>query len=177
MTTKARNSFHLCRNIDECFLKLKFDDYLAVATSREHAMNNPVLPKTNIFCFSKANNIYSFSVAMMTKKYFHLLPQMNSIIRRVSEFGLLEKWAKDNSAGALKLIQETDDGGDDDGLVVLTIGHITGAMIIMFLGYTVALCAFIGEMIVGKKISSSKRNAFWSFWSFWNKLFDTEQYF
>ncbi|KAJ6645966.1 hypothetical protein Bhyg_01175, partial [Pseudolycoriella hygida] len=55
-TTKARNSFHLCNVIDACFLQLKFNDFLAVATSREHAMNNPVLPKTEIFCFSKANN-------------------------------------------------------------------------------------------------------------------------
>lgn len=139
-------------------------------------MNNPVLPKTEIFCFSKANNVYSFSVAMMTKKYFHLLPQMNSIIRRVLEFGLLEKWAKDNSAATLKLIQNSENGSDDDDeLVVLTVGHITGALIIMFLGYAVAFCAFIGEIIVAKKLSISSANKW--FWSFWDKVFDTKQYF
>lgn len=177
MTTKARNSFHLCENTDECFLKLKYDDYLAVATSREHAMNNPVLPKTNVFCFPKTDNIYSFSVAMLTKKYFHLLPKMNSIIRRVSEFGLLQKWAQDNSAATLKLMQnqqKSESEDDNDGLVVLTVGHITGALIIMFLGHIVAVCVFIGELIVAKKISSSVHNCFWSFW---DKTFDTKQYF
>lgn len=112
---------------------------------------------------------------MMTKKYFHLLPQMNSIIRRVLEFGLLEKWAKDNSAATLKLIQNLDNGSDDDELVVLTVGHIAGAIIIMLLGYAVAFCAFIGEVIVVKKVSHSTRNK--SFWSFWDKVFDTKQYF
>lgn len=174
MTAKARNSFHLCNKIDECFLQLKFNDYLAVATSREHAMNNPVLPKTEIFCFPKTNNIYSFSVSLLTKKYYHLLPQMNSIIRRVLEFGLLEKWAKDNSAATLKLIQNSDSGNDDDQLVVLTVGHITGALIIMFFGYAVAFCAFIGEIIVVKKLTLSTHKLFWSFW---DKLFDTKQYF
>lgn len=137
-------------------------------------MNNPVLPKTEIFCFSKINNVYSFSVAMITKKYFHLLPQLNSIIRRVLEFGLLEKWAKDNSAATLKLIQSSDDGSTDDGLVVLTVGHITAAMIIMLIGYAIALIAFFGEVIVAKKLSYSTHK---SFWSFWDKVFDTRQYF
>ncbi len=111
---------------------------------------------------------------MLTKKYFHLLPQMNSIIRRVLEFGLLEKWAKDNSAATLKLIQNSEIGNEDDGLVVLTVGHITGALIIMFLGYSLALCAFVGEIIVAKKILSSTHR---SVWSFWDKVFDTKQYF
>lgn len=137
-------------------------------------MNNPVLPKTEIFCFSKADNVYTFSVAMITKKYFHLLPQMNSVIRRVSEFGLLEKWAKDNSAATLKLIQNSDDGSTDNGLVVLTVGHITGAIIIMCVGYAGALCAFIFELIVAKKLKLSTHK---SFWSFWDKVFDTRQYF
>lgn len=119
-------------------------------------MNNPVLPKTEIYCFAKVNNVYSFSVAMMTKKYFHLLPQMNSIIRRVLEFGLLEKWAKDNSAATLKLIKISNNGNENHNLVVLTVGHITGAMIIMFIGYAVALCVFVGELIVAKKTLSQR---------------------
>lgn len=137
-------------------------------------MNNPVLPKTEIFCFSKSKNVYSFSVAMMTKKYFHLLPQMNSIIRRVVEFGLLEKWAKDNSAATLKLIQNSDIGSEGDGLVVLTVGHITGALMIMLVGYAIALCAFVGELIVARNVSFAKHKLFWSVW---DKVFDTKQYF
>lgn len=99
---------------------------------------------------------------------------MNSIIRRVLEFGLLEKWAKDNSAATLKLLQNSDNGSEDDGLVVLTVGHITGALIIMFVGYAGALCAFIGELIVAKKKSFSTHKPFWSFL---DKIFDTKQYF
>lgn len=99
---------------------------------------------------------------------------MNSIIRRVVEFGLLEKWAEDNSAATLKLIQNSDNGSEDDGLVVLTVGHITGALTIMLLGYAAALCAFVGEVIVAKKVSLSKNKLFWSFW---DKVFDTKQYF
>lgn len=154
-------------------MKLKFNDYLAVALSREHAMNNPVLPKTEIFCFSKSNNVYTYSVAMITKKCFHLLPQMNSIIRRVLEFGLLEKWAKDNSAATLKLIQNSDEG-NGDGLVVLTVAHITGAIIIMFVGYAAAFVAFIGEIIIGKKLLFA--NQIW-IWSLLDKFFDANQYF
>lgn len=99
---------------------------------------------------------------------------MNSIIRRVLEFGLLEKWANDNSAATLKLIQNSENDSEDDGLVVLTVGHITGAIIVMFIGYAGALCAFIGEIIVSKKKSFSKHRLFWSVL---DKVFDTKQYF
>lgn len=135
-------------------------------------MNNPVLPKTEIFCFSKVNNVYSFSVAMLTKKYYHLLPQFNAIIRKVLEFGLLEKWGKDNSAAALTLIHVSGDSNEDHQLVVLTVGHITGALMIMFIGYAIALGAFIGETIVTKQLLFSNYRRFWSFW---DKIFDARQ--
>lgn len=154
--------------MDECLQILRNFDNVAVSVSREHALNSPVIAKTELFCFAKANNVYSYAVAMMTQKNFHLLGRMNSIIRRVMEFGLIQKWEKDSDVmQQLKLKlgsdakQSSSDSNEDEGLVVLTVDHIAGALIIMSVGYVLALLTFIAELMVNCRMLQARHNWLW----------------
>lgn len=91
-----RTHYQTCYDMDRCLLDLKTDSKLAFAISRAHAMNSkePV-SDMDIFCFEKANNIFSFSVVMLFKKDHHLLPMVNTLIRRITESGFILKWQYD----------------------------------------------------------------------------------
>lgn len=154
--------------MDECLQLLRNFDNVVVSASREHALNSPVIAKTELFCFAKTNNVYSYAVAMMTQKNFHLLGRMNSIIRRVMEFGLIQKWDKDSD------VMQKQSEGEDDGLVVLTVGHIAGALIIMSVGYMLALVTFIAELVVNCRMLQAHHN--W-LWRLCDKFLDAQRYF
>lgn len=44
-----RENFEICINPDECLMRLKDDDKLAVAASRLHAQNTPVVSQVIFF--------------------------------------------------------------------------------------------------------------------------------
>lgn len=139
-------------------------------------MNSPVISKSELFCFAKTHNVYSYSVTMLTQRNFHLLPKINSIIRRVMEFGLIEKWEKDSDIlQQLKLKQKNKNNGDDeDEVVVLTVGHITGALVLMGCGYLIALLTFFVELLINLKFL--KRTSNW-IWKWCDKFLDAKRYF
>lgn len=150
---------------DDCLKRLLVDEKLAVAASRLHALNTPVISQKELFCFARSANIYSYSIAMPIKLDFHLLPQINQIIRQLFEFGLIERWrtlsqAIASNAATLKMLREGG-GGAGSPLVVLTVAHIMGAILIMFFGHFVALIAFLVEHITHRKIKSGNRHRFW----------------
>lgn len=151
---------------DDCLKRLLVDEKLAVAVSRLHAKNSPVISEMELLCFARSANIYSYSVAMPIKLDFHLMPQINNIIRQLFEFGLIERWDKlsqsiASSAATVKMLREGS-GGDGGGhLVVLTVPHIMGAILIMSFGHLMALIALIAEHITHRKIKRGSSNRFW----------------
>lgn len=182
VSSAIRDSYQLCTEVDECLENLRNLDNVAVSVSREHALNSPLIAKTELFCFAKTNNVYSYAVAMMTQKNFHLLGRMNSIIRRVMEFGLIQKWDKDSDVmQQLKLKMGSDakkaatDSDEDEGLVVLTVGHIAGALIIMSVGYVLALLTFIAELLVNCRMLQAYRNNW--LWVLCDRFLDAQRYF
>lgn len=132
VASAVRNHFELCEIPDECLTKLTTDTVLAVAVSRLHAFNSPIISRSDIFCFPRSRNIYSYSVAMPIKFDFQLLPQINYMIRLLLEFGLIERWnqlSQSIAASAeIKRILETANRSGDDGTVVLTVAHIMGKL-------------------------------------------------
>lgn len=141
--------------------KLAFDEMLAVAVSRLHAINTLVISQSQIFCFPRNKNIYSYSVAMPIRLDFHLLPTINYNIRQLLEFGLIERWNKlSQSIAANEEIKKSlaaASDGKDSSLVVLTVAHIMGALLIMCFGHTLAMIAFIMEQVVTLRMC--KRNS------------------
>lgn len=168
----VRDHFQICpNNIDDCLKLLHINEKLAVAVSRLHAENSAVISRDQLFCFTRENNIYSYSIAIPTRVDFHLLPSFNYIIRQLFEFGLVERWDKlsqaiASSALAIKLAQSVSDGGGH--LVVLTVGHIMGAVFVMLFGHSIAFIAFCSELLVNWQVR--KQSPTW-FWLKLNKFF------
>lgn len=162
---KVRQNFEICTYTDECLMRLRYDDKLAVAVSRLHAQNTPAVSQSEIFCFPRSDNIYSYSIAMPIKLDFHMLPVINYNIRQLFEFGLTERWNKLSQSIAaneeIKKILNSAASGKDDSLVVLTVPHITGAILIMFFGQFLSLIAFLTEIFVESRIRQKNCLKIW----------------
>lgn len=90
-----------------------------------------------------------------------MLPIINYNIRQLFEFGLTERWNKLSQSIAaneeIKKILKSAADGKDSTLVVLTVPHIMGAILIMIFGHSVALMAFLAEVTVDRLVH--KRNS------------------
>lgn len=160
-----RKNFEICIQIDECLTRLKYDVKLAVAASRLHALNTPAVSQSEIYCFPRSRNIYSYSVAMNIKLDFHLMPAINYNIRQLFEFGLIERWHKLSQAIAaneeIKKILNSAASGKDSSLVVLTVPHIMGAVLIMSFGHILASIAFIAEFLTNRYVKKRNCSKLW----------------
>lgn len=165
MSTYVRKHFTLCEYIDSCLQRLEYDEKLAVALSRLHGYNSPVISRRDIYCFPPEQNIYSYSVVMPIRLDFHLRPQINFIIRQLLEFGLIERWDKlsQSIAENADIMKMINNGGssDEKHLVVLTVAHIMGAILIMIFGHILASLAFLAETIVYNKLQTEKPSKKW----------------
>lgn len=161
----VRTNFEICIYTDDCLKRLKYDEKLAVAVSRLHAQNTPALSQSEMFCFSRSKNIYSYSIAMPIKLDYHLLPIINYNIRQLFEFGLIERWNKLSQAIAaneeIKKSLENAASGKDSRLVVLTVAHIMGAILVMIFGHLIALIAFLTEVFVDRKVQQKGCSKIW----------------
>lgn len=145
--------------------RLVYDEKLAVAVSRLHAENTPAVSRSDMFCFPRSKNIYSYSIAMPIKLDYHMLPVINYNIRQLFEFGLTERWNKLSQSIAaneeIKMVLNKAADGNDDSLTVLTVPHIMGALLIMSFGHFVAASTFLIELWVGRKIRQRKCRKIW----------------
>lgn len=144
-----RENYKPCLEMDKCLMKLKSDDKLAVAISRQHAINARIpLNDEDMFCFDKVNNIFSFSVVMLFKKDHHLLPAFNTLIRRIAESGFILKWKADSEY--LKFKEDIKQRRKDphENSEPINLGHLLGSFALMVIGFTLAINAFILEWVV-----------------------------
>lgn len=161
----VRKNFEICYYTDECLKRLVYDEKLAVAVSRLHAENTPAVSRSDMFCFPRSRNIYSYSIAMPIKLDYHMLPVINYNIRQLFEFGLIERWNKLSQSIAVnaeikKILNQAASGKDSKGLVVLTVPHIMGALLIMCFGHFLALTTFCLEVWIERKIRNGKCTKF-----------------
>ncbi|XP_062546120.1 uncharacterized protein LOC134212358 [Armigeres subalbatus] len=151
--------YKTCPNMDDCLARLHSEQTIAVAVSRAHSHNSKSIGEVEIFCFPRTDNIQTYSVGMMVKKDFHLLPKINELIRRISESGLLGKWQVESDK--IRIDEALDDGdsgsdggdgsgGHGDGQIVLKLEHIEGAFILGVVGLGLATIAFIEEVVYFK---------------------------
>lgn len=118
-----RYGYKSCNDMNACLLDIKNDKKLAVAISRQHAQNARIeLTENEMFCFDKANNIFSYSVVMLFKKDHHLLPLVNTLIRRMTEAGFILKWKADYEYTKFK--EGSVVNARSDQAIALTIDHI-----------------------------------------------------
>ncbi len=111
-------------------------------------MRNTLLPLTDLdfYCFSRSNNILSYSVSMTFQKDFHMISQIDYLIREIAESGLLFKWLKDSS----RLVPNDNEIKENERVkenVKLTNEHFEGAYLLLFFGEGLALIVFIIENV------------------------------
>lgn len=156
-----REHYEPCyEKMDKCLLELKNDKELAVAISRQHAMNAKVaITEEDMFCFEKVDNIFSFSVVMLFKRDHHLLPSVNTLIRRITEYGFILKWQRDAENEKLKevIIRLREKALKRDQAINIT--QLFGLFALGGAGLMLASLIFIIEWIVFY-FAQKKKNKF-----------------
>uniref|UniRef100_A0A1B0CXD1 Uncharacterized protein n=1 Tax=Lutzomyia longipalpis TaxID=7200 RepID=A0A1B0CXD1_LUTLO len=155
-STYVRRMFTICPDIDVCLEHVKRDSQLGVAVSRQHARNSPLIDENDMFCFSHAHNIYSYSVSMLAKRDYHLLPKINDIIRTILESGLLYKWQKDSEVSKVYVADASENA---EGGIVLSLSHVQGAFIVLGFGLILSAVSFAVEWIIFLTIQKNRPGA------------------
>lgn len=142
-----------------CLAQLKWNDNLAVSTPRIRAENCPLISRSELYCFSQLENIYTFPIALSMQSKYEYFPQISAILRRSVEAGLIDKWHRDSR------MYQNDLKRENDRRIILTIAHIGAALLALVCGTIVASLVFIAEYIAFRKTKRSDCNEFWVFLS------------
>lgn len=126
---------------------------LAVGLSREHALNNPRISRSDLVCFPMASNIYTYSVIMQTRQDFYLLEHINTFIDRFVEHGMIANWDKRYQNNSWIRVHV----GGDAMPQALTVNHILGAILILGVGLSLAILEFFVEFFVGTKLQALRK--------------------
>lgn len=160
---KIRNRFHVCRDMNGCLLRLKYDETLAVASSLAHIRSYRPLADAEIFCLVKdQERIFDYPITMLAQRNFHLLPTINVIILELIEHGIIEKWLGDNMPFRMqkknaerKLYDQNFANGlpaPTDNAIIITITHIFGSILILCVGNCIATIIFFIEIWTDHKM-------------------------
>ncbi|XP_005180602.1 uncharacterized protein LOC101891574 [Musca domestica] len=142
----VREHFHMCYNIEECLHRAAVDPKLAVAVSRQHSFYNPRIPRDNLYCFDRNENIYVYLVTMLLPKKFHLLHKINPVIQHIIESGHLHKWARDLDMRR-KIVEEIQ-RAHEEPFKSLTLDQVIGPFALHFILLLFALFVFGVELLV-----------------------------
>lgn len=163
---EKRNKFLICKNIDKCLAQLQYEQNTAVAVSRHHANNCPLISSDKIFCFDRAENIGSFSVFMLMRENFEFNPQINKLIRYAMEGGLLEKWRADSTMN-YKFQKEKG------VFKALSIEHLGVGWLVILFGSIASFLTLLIEKFLHYKVLTSRSR----FWIYGEYFFDGARHF
>ncbi|XP_030369549.1 uncharacterized protein LOC115620458 [Scaptodrosophila lebanonensis] len=141
-----REKFQMCYNIVECLNNAAEDETIAVAVSRHHSFYNPRIERTRLYCFDRNENLYMYLVTMLLPKKFHLLHQINPIIRHIIESGHVQKWARD--LDMIRIIHDEIGRVREDPFQALTLAQFHGAFTFAIALLLLASCIFLLECLV-----------------------------
>lgn len=133
----------MCYNIEECLIRAANDDRIAVAVSRQHTFYNPRIPRDQLYCFGRDENIYVYLVTLLLPKKFHLLHKINPIIQHVIESGHMQKWARD--LDMKRKIKEEVQRVREDPVKRLTLADVGGSFAFTAILLAFAFLVFVTE--------------------------------
>lgn len=128
----------------------------AVAISRLYALNNLMVPASELYCFDDQNKIQSYLVSALVRSDFSEIPKINQIIQYSLEGGLFVKW-KSDSVSHTKVTYRRDRSTQ-----VITVEHLIAGFVFYFIGLTVATGVLFLERIVQRKLSTANGGRFWT---------------
>lgn len=143
------------------------DSDIAIATSREYAKHYCV--ESKIYCFHKSENIYVYPVAALVHESFDLMDPINHQIQRIVETGLINKWKDDIR---IRLTRRANNANNQ--VVPFTIHNITGGIVELTIGLSLACLAFLLELYFAAKRRSCRISQP-SMWRVCECIFVTEE--
>lgn len=165
---KISNRYTICSNIDEYLSQLAHNDRLAVAVSRKHAYKNLNIPLGEIHCFEDTEHFNGYPVSMFIPRGHPLKSKINERIQWSVEGGLIKKWALDSQPRFKKSILYSKHP------VVLTLGHISLALLLYLIFFCLSCVAFIAEIVIFRM---NKRPHTSRLWKILSMLIDGDRHF
>ena len=165
---EIKNEFIICANVDVCLGQLAYNDAMAVAVSRKHALNNPIISSKDIHCFDDTEHFITSPIVMFIPRNHPLQSVINQRLQWAVEGGLINKWSSESRAKYNEPINE------HAGPVVLVLEHFVIGFSFYFIANLFAFCVFILEHVAYSKMRQQNASRFWSFMDF---LIDDHRYF
>lgn len=137
--------FIVCPDLDECLAQLEFNDHLAVAVSRKHALANRRISNWQIYCLAEEERVFGYPISMFINKDHPLKTNISRLGRMAVEGGLIGKWTKDAQD---VMRSEGKHHGRYHPTNALTASQIVLPVIIHGSGLLIAMAIFLGELIV-----------------------------
>lgn len=141
------------------------NERIAVASSRLHALSSAVVPKSQLYCFPRKENIHNYLISSLVRNDFPDIAKVNKIIQHSFEAGLFVKWTKDS--------QRIDRHHEDAFVGGLTMEHFAAGFIIYLIGNFVGAMAYGIEHLVQWQLQQRNSNRFWVYLGY---LIDDERY-
>lgn len=159
-----KRKFEICSDIDECLHHLTLKQYkkYAVAVARTHAERSKLFALDKIYCFDRGENLQNYSISLNIRKGFKYMADVNEIIKRTLEAGLIKNWENDGQpvSNSVKLAEHLDD------FVVTSIPRLNNATLFA-IGCTLALLIISVEVVVSQRIEALNR---YNLYMFMHKL-------
>lgn len=131
--------------------ELEKSSNIAVAISRKHLFAHFYNKK--VYCFTA--NIRCDLVTMKLRKTSVHHIEWNGLIQRLSEFGLIAKWARSTNGSARKSNDVESYAG------IITFMHFNGVILFVFCAFILAAIIAILEQIIHCKVKQVNHHRYW----------------
>jgi hypothetical protein len=135
------------QNIDMCLNRMAYDGDLAVAAGRvglEFLAHTKYMKNGKPLFVPFKDNIKHGYMVVYLKKGSILLERINSIVLRLQNAGIIDKWVNDIRR---KFGKHFDNASFEDGVCVLTVAHLQGAFYLLLFGVIVSVTIWLLEIM------------------------------
>lgn len=163
------DSFTICLSIDHCLNHLAYDENadLAVGGSRQHILNTRQYSMSNLFCFSRDENIASYPSVLLMRKDFAFRSRIDYMIQNAFEGGLFVKWNRDSQRKMKRKFYL-------DTKPELTLKEYGILFSIFALGWSLSILVFICEYFIQNKLKETNTS---EIWRFLDRFIDAKRYY
>lgn len=132
-----------CPPMDECLVALQDDYSLAILSSRQRANACELMWDVQLFCVPR--NVIIYPVAMLVRSNFVHLSEVDELIMRFHESGLLQKW---QGVGVVRVNEIAAEFEAEK----LLLEHFAGAFVAIVAGLSYGTFVLFLELYVHKRV-------------------------
>lgn len=148
--------FHQCSSMNHCLRDLRRDENydLAVGGFSQHLSHLPQFSAAELFCFDKSERVISYPITLIVKNEQKTI--IDTIIRRLLEFGIIQKLKKDIQSKKIpnRIV--------DDEPSKLQLGDICGILLFAYgIGISFSILIWLLELFVNWKLHNRKAHRSW----------------